>query len=504
MAESDFLLPVDSEHKACIFRPYFFTGVHMRAFHASWMSFFTSFLSTFAPAALAPVLREDLNLNKEDLTNAGIAAVTGTIAARIAMGTVCDTVGPRFGHAFLMLLSAPAVFSMALVTNPAGYIACRFVIGLSLATFVACQFWSSVMFNVKIVGTVNATGAGWGNLGGGVTQIVMPLIFAAIKTSQEPFTAWRYAFFVPGCMHIMVGTLILTVTQDLPDGTYSALRKKGAMNKVDNKVFWIGAKNYRMWVLTITYGYCFGVELTMNNIVVQYFFDQFDLSLSLSGLLGSMFGLMNIFARSIGGLTSDWAAKRWGMRGRLWALWLLQTAEGGLAVVMGLMHNSLGATIVTMVLFSTFVQSAEGASYGVVPFVSKRALGIVSGFVGAGGNAGSSVTQAIFFKDSELETYEGISFMGVMVIGVTLLVWLVYFPMWGGMFCGPKEGFTEEDYYLGEYTKEEIAAGMANASAKFAAESRSQRGLKALATAEEKPGKEVDDTAHAAAVEGKV
>lgn len=497
MAESDFLLPVDTEHKATIFRPYHVRGVHMRAFHASWFSFFTSFLSTFAPAALAPVLREDLNLNKDDLTNAGIAAVTGTIAARIAMGTVCDTVGPRFGHAFLMLLASPAVFGMALVTSPGGYIACRFVIGLSLATFVACQFWSSVMFNVKIVGVVNATGAGWGNLGGGVTQLVMPLIFEGIKSHVEPFVAWRYAFFVPGCLHIVVGFLVLFTTQDLPDGTYSALRSKGAMNKVDSKVFLIGVRNYRLWVLTLTYGYCFGVELTMNNIVVQYFFDQFDLNLSISGLLGSMFGLMNLFARSIGGLLSDWAAKRWGMRGRLWVLWLTQTIEGGLAIVMGLVHNSLAATILVMVMFSTMVQAAEGASYGVVPFVSKRALGIVSGFVGAGGNAGSSVTQAIFFKDSALETYEGISLMGVMVIAVTLLVITLYFPMWGGMFCKPKDGFTEEDYYLGEYTKEEIAAGLANASVKFAAESRSQRGLKALTAGPEKIGKEVDDTAHA-------
>ena len=87
--------------------------------------------------------------------------------------------------------------------------------------------------------------------------------------------------------------------------------------------------------------------------------------------------------------------------------------------------------------------------------------------------------------------------MGVMVIAVTLLVITLYFPMWGGMFCKPKDGFTEEDYYLGEYTKEEIAAGLANASVKFAAESRSQRGLKALTAGPEKIGKEVDDTAHA-------
>jgi MFS transporter, NNP family, nitrate/nitrite transporter len=46
-------------------------------------------------------------------------------------------------------------------------IACRCIIGFSLANFVACQFWTSTMFTPTIVGTANALAGGWGNLGEG-------------------------------------------------------------------------------------------------------------------------------------------------------------------------------------------------------------------------------------------------------------------------------------------------------------------------------------------------
>jgi len=50
--------------------------------------------------------------------------------------------------------------------------------------------------------------------------------------------------------------------------------------------------------------------------------------------------------------------------------------------------------------------------------------------------------------------------------------------MWGGMFAKAKDGVSEEDYYLTEYTPEERAQGLHTDSLKFAYESRSQRGWK--------------------------
>jgi len=72
-----------------------FNHPHHACFHLSWLGFFVSFVSTFAAAPMAAIIREDLEMTKPNLGNAGLAAVTGTIIARIIMGSVCDVVGPR-------------------------------------------------------------------------------------------------------------------------------------------------------------------------------------------------------------------------------------------------------------------------------------------------------------------------------------------------------------------------------------------------------------------------
>jgi MFS transporter, NNP family, nitrate/nitrite transporter len=84
--------------------------------------------------------------------SAGIAAVAGTIAARVAMGSVCDWIGPRLGMSCVLLTTSSCVFGMALAGSAIDFIMLRFGIGFALAAFVCCQFWTACMFNVKIVG----------------------------------------------------------------------------------------------------------------------------------------------------------------------------------------------------------------------------------------------------------------------------------------------------------------------------------------------------------------
>ena len=67
------------------------------------------------------------------------------------------------------------------------------------------------------------------------------------------------------------------------------------------------------------------------------------MSPQVSGVLASCFGLMNIFARSWGGIISDAMNAKFGMRGRIWSMWVVQVVEGFMCIVMGLVTINMAS-----------------------------------------------------------------------------------------------------------------------------------------------------------------
>ena len=88
--------------------------------------------------------------------------------------------------------------------------------------------------------------------------------------------------------------------------------------------------------------------------------------------------------------------------------------------------------MVIMVLFSTAVQMAEGLHFGIVPSISRPALGVVSGMVGAGGNLGGVIgTRYVVGPTIPLD--EGFIRLGIIIMTMSLTMFGIYFPEHGGM-----------------------------------------------------------------------
>jgi len=568
-----FDLPVNAEHKATVFNTGTLFSVaqpHMRVFWAATFGFFCTFFSVFAPASLGPYLKKPkidggLDLDKDELSLAGNLAVSGTIVMRVLTGPMCDTWGARKTFVLLLLIAIPGMIILMTAQGATSFILGRFIIGLSLATFVTCQVWCSQFFERRIVGTVNATAGGWGNVGGGVTLLVMPQIMEAFLSahgsygSEDPAKvgeavdwSWRMCFIIPMVMHLVAACFCLT-GRDLADGSYAELETSGAKQKVakggGGTLALVGFSNTNALIMMLTYGLCFGVELTMNNKLTLFFNRYYAQPPRRSSTLGASFSLMNLFARSWGGILSDQLAVKHGIRGRIWGMWVCQTLEGIMCIFLGVVTmnmdgpddpkfygapkvagtwtdssgldditytingsytgdsvigrgmaevlqnatwvagnglvkqcgsdyitaprwvecpytgmegsvcrlpvkgkitvkdpnpdcihngNTLGVTMILIVVFSIFVQMAEGLHFGIVPFISRPALGVVSGMVGAGGNLGAVISGQFIVGSGKKESIDrGFVWLGIVIISVSLLMHCIFFPGEGGMLLPP-------------------------------------------------------------------
>jgi MFS transporter, NNP family, nitrate/nitrite transporter len=399
-------------------------GIQMRTFHITWLTFFFCFFAWFGIAPLMPLVSEQLHLTKAQKGNVAIAAVSATIIARLIIGRLTDKFGPRKVYTWLLVICAFPVIFIGLADSYITFLLFRLGIGVIGASFVLTQFHTSVMFAPNIKGTANATAGGFGNTGGGATQILMPLIAAALVgfgwVSQAD--SWRYAMIFPGVMLLVMAWLYWKYTKDTPAGNFDELSQKDK-DKREN-TFLLAAKDYRTWILTIAYAACFGVEITVDNFAASYFHDDYKATLIFAGLLASIFGWLNIFARALGGIVSDKIGKKYGFNGKVSLLALLLLLEG-IGIMLFANSGGLIMAIMMMFFFGLCLKMANGATYSIVPFINQRAVGSVAGIVGAGGNVGAMLIGFLFKSMSYATAFlylgSGVFAIGLVVLAVRLM-----------------------------------------------------------------------------------
>ena len=340
-----------------------------------------------------PIIKGEFGLTLAQVANINIAAVAITILIRLIVGPMCDRFGPRKAYTGLLLVGAIPVLGVAASQSYESFLFFRLGIGAVGASFVITQYHTSVMFGPKVVGTANAAAAGWGNAGGGAAQALMPLLVGAVvMLGVSESLGWRVALLVPGVLMIVMAALYWKFTQDCPQGNYDAMRKAGIAIEGGGKGGWASFKaasaNHRVWLLFVTYGACFGIEIFIHNIAAVYYVDHFGLSLKSAGLAAGSFGLLALFARALGGYLSDKMAMRGSVNSRVTVLFVMMIGEG-IGLLWFSKADTVAFAVIAMLVFGLFTHMACGATYALVPFIDSKALGGVAGIIGAGGNVGA-------------------------------------------------------------------------------------------------------------------
>lgn len=446
------------------------TNPHMRAFWAATVAFTFAFIGWFAFAPLMPMVRVDIGICdnadavaampedervkgcvckkscKQTIADSTVAAVSFDIVTRFMLGSVIEAIGPVKTDIGILTWGAACVAGSTLVTDGTGLILARLFISALGASFVVNQFWNAIMFNNAVLGTANATAGGWGNMGGGLTQVSVPAVYKIFKGMGWTIgQSWRAAMFFPVILYILTCIWIWFSVQDTVTGKWD-VRALGKSEKATLKDYLNVLKDYRVVLLIFQYGATFGQELVFNAILVSHFYDFFGVDLMTAGVIALCFGGMNLFARSIGGVTSDGLNATRGMQGRLWAHFGFSIAQSGMLFVFGLMSpdfGGVGGAVAVLCILASFMNAAEGTAYALVPYMIPEQVALVSAFVGAGGTLGAVIATWAFYKYIE-DTLLPIKLHALYCAFWALTILLMRWDHLGSFFAGAKENVEAE------------------------------------------------------------
>ncbi len=430
----------------------------------TWLAFFLTFVAWFNMAPFNTTIMHALSLSVNQINVLMICNVALTIPARIIIGFWVDKYGPQKVFSGLLLFSALVCFGFALAQNFKQLLITRLLMGIVGGGFVVGIKMIAEWFPPDRMGTAQGIYAGWGNFGSAFAAFTLPLVALlfseetgwriAISLSGFACLIWAgvYYRFCPDAVRKdqrflvdLHGVIEVTSRRDLTLQIMLLLPVYGAVSLfiwklsrqpfslISNSLsitlilgliflFFINAircwrvnflhlqhpiseeKKYefsQIAILSLVYSLTFGSELAVVSMFPQFLETTFSISVSLAGMLGASYALMNLVARPGGG----WISDRYGRRRTLFIM-----IFGGMAShwLMSEIDSSwqLTSAITLAIVGSIFLKAGNGACFAVIPLISKPITGKLAGMAGAYGSVGavffltlfSFMTPQVFFK----------------------------------------------------------------------------------------------------------
>ncbi|RLA40229.1 MAG: MFS transporter [Gammaproteobacteria bacterium] len=425
-----------------------FSGKY-RILHSTWLAFFISFMVWFNHAPLMVIIRDVFALSDQEVKILLLLNVALTIPARIVVGMLVDSYGPRRLFSGILVISGGLCCFFALAQNFQQLALARFLLGFVGAGFVVGIRMIGEWFPARQAGAAQGIYGGWGNFGSAASAMALPAL--ALWFGGE--NGWRYALLCTAAISAIYGVFYFFTVSDSPKGsTYFKAKKMGAMevtSKGDLLLYLImsipiyGALGLLVWklspvgvawfsasmsyllyaiiaaiylvqaykivqvnkevlhkevpdifryrfkqvaILDLAYLVTFGSELALVSMLPLFYVDTFDLSPVTAGIMAGVYPVMNLIARPGGGIMSD----RFGRKRTLVVLFSGIVAS---FLVLGQVSSdwAVGVVVAITLVCGLFAKGGSGAVFAMVPLISRRMTGQVAGMAGAYGNVGGLV-----------------------------------------------------------------------------------------------------------------
>lgn len=224
-----------------------FSQERIRVLHYTWIAFFLTFYVWFSMAPLATTMMRSLGwLTPDHLKALAICNVALTIPARIAIGALIDTYGPRVVYSALMVgMSVPAL-AFAFGSSFVQLFVARLLLGSIGAGFVIGIRMVAQWFPPSMIGRAEGFYAGWGNFGSAAAAMTLPWL--ALGLFGETFglgdAGWRWALASNAVVCGGYGVAYFFLVRDLPDGRRFVGARRAEPMTVPS---WGALASYLLW-----------------------------------------------------------------------------------------------------------------------------------------------------------------------------------------------------------------------------------------------------------------
>lgn len=420
--------------------------------HLTWLAFFITFLVWFNHAPLLMAIQATFGLSEQQVKALLILNVALTIPARIVIGMLVDSFGPRKIYSILLVITALLCFFFSLARSFEMLALARFLLGFAGAGFVIGIRMISEWFPARQMGVAEGVYKGLGNIGSAAAAISLPTIALLVGGDD----GWRYATAATGAIALVYAFIYYFSVTDTPAGsTYFKPNKSGGLEVTSKKDFILyllvnipmyGALALLAWkvsslglistatlyaidaillaifvlqcrkiyslnvqifsrpvdklqqykfkqvaILSIAYAVTFGAELAVVSMLPMFFQNTFAVPVALAGIFGACFAMVDIASCPSGG----WISDKFGRKKSLVVL-LIGAAIGFFVLSTITSDWPIALAVAAMMCCSFFLGSAAGCVFAVVPLIRRSLTGQIAGIVGAYGNIGAVIFLTVF------------------------------------------------------------------------------------------------------------